>query len=539
MRPDNNNILLTWIARNNDPFEQTRDGSYREDANGNKTIGPTLTLLFDPDSDYKDSFQFIFLFHRDDKKDHKVVKDLKKQIREKDSLIEIRTFIWGGEDPTDHQQIYSFLDKKIQEIRKEFLKSKLFIHISPGTPSMHTIWVLMAKTGMISEPVNLLKSYRKQERSHRSPVVPVEIEFKSFFQAYRDSQPLQNIHEDQDIFWNPQQFKSERLSSLFKQAHAYAQMKIPVIILGERGTGKTTLASWIRANSPWCNTKKDSPWPVIACGQYSGETLRAELMGYKKGAFTGADKDRAGLLASAHEDTLFLDEIADMGKDLQRMVIRTLEEKKYTCLGGVEPEESDFRLITATNRDWRELEKRLDADFLDRISYLRLTMPSLREIPEEIPWLWEEVFQKAIDRSSLQEFDKTSVPHQQIVNKLREYPLSGNIRDLFQVAYQWIAGTLEGKIEEELMKLSFQNLEKKKSSNTNQTYEVCEAFLHNTPLDGVVKKYQPIQTKTILKPVQVYLASEIKRIAKIKKIQVKELCDSSTRGLDKRLEGKK
>lgn len=120
---------------------------------------------------------------------------------------------------------------------------------------------------------------------------------------------------------------------------------MPVLIVGERGTGKTTLASWIRLHSPYRRQEQDTHWPAVACGQYSPETMRAELFGYRKAAFTGAVSDRNGLLDAAHRDTLFLDEIGDISRELQRLLIKALEEKRYFRLGDDQARQSNFRLI--------------------------------------------------------------------------------------------------------------------------------------------------------------------------------------------------
>ncbi len=129
--------------------------------------------------------------------------------------------------------------------------------------------------------------------------------------------------------------------------------------------------------------------------------MRAELFGYKKGAFTDAKEDTEGLLHVADGDTLFLDEIGDIPRDLQRLLIRAIEEKSFTRVGARIPEKSDFRLITATNLPWRDLQNRLDPDFLDRIGVLVLEVPPLREIRADLPWLWQHVYQQALRRSGV------------------------------------------------------------------------------------------------------------------------------------------
>jgi transcriptional regulator with GAF, ATPase, and Fis domain len=348
---------------------------------------------------------------------------------------------WDGDDPTDHRGIFEFLRDKLPELRRRFRGRELVLHVSPGTPSMHTVWVLMAETGFVEAPFTLVKSYRRSERRGRPAVVPVELGIETFYKVYKASSPRQVASEEQGVVWDPARFQSDAMRRVYAEARRYAQVNVPVLIRGERGTGKTTLAGWIRSNSPFKREAQDTKWPSVACGQYSPETMRAELFGYKRGAFTGALADRDGLLAAAHRDTLFLDEVGDVSRDLQRLLIRAIEEKTYFALGDDKPRESDFRLLTATNIDEHELRRRLDPDFLDRISLLTLELPPLRDVTGEFPWLWAAVYAEAARRAGVTKRRATlgEAQHGRVVAQLRRHPLPGNLRDLFRVAYRTLA----------------------------------------------------------------------------------------------------
>ena len=285
------------------------------------------------------------------------------------------------------------------ETRRQFAGRELVINISPGTPAMHTVWMLMAETGFIDEPFSVVQTVPELFRDGGPATVSAEIGIETFYKAYRSAQPQEVASEEERVLWDPAKFESEQLQSVFAQARRYASLKVPILILGERGTGKTTLANWIRNTSPYRNEERDEAWPSVPCGQYEAETMRAELFGYVKGAFTGANEDTEGLLHAADGDTLFLDEIGDISPNLQRLLIRALEDKKFYRVGAQTPEESDFRLLTATNRPLDELRDRLDADFMDRISTFVVRMPPLREIPEDLGWLWESVFELAAEQS--------------------------------------------------------------------------------------------------------------------------------------------
>src|SRR5262249_6813218 len=140
-------------------------------------------------------------------------------------------------------------------------------------------------------------------------------------------------------------------------------------------------------------------------------------------------------------DTLFLDEIGDISRDVQRLLIRALEEGYYHPLGSTKREKSSFRLITATNIDSEELTKRLDPDFFDRVRSLQLHVPPLRDLPQDLPWLWQSTFEAAVRQSGVS-ISSPSLEqrfHDAIVKRLVKHPLDGNLRDLNRIAVRLIA----------------------------------------------------------------------------------------------------
>jgi DNA-binding NtrC family response regulator len=451
--------------------------------------------------------------------------------------IRVDSEAWSSPDPTDHKAIFEFLQRLAPKIRKRFAGIELLVHISPGTPSMQTIWVLMGETGLIDPPLTLVKSYRPSERHGKPAVVRVEVGIETFYKAYKQCRPRQ-VTDDQILLWDPAKFRSSCLRQLFEEARRLAHLKVPVLILGERGTGKTTLAAWIRTNSPFRRPAQDGHWPSVTCGQYSPETMRAELFGYKKGSFTGAHHDKEGLLAAADQDTLFLDEIGDVSKDLQRLLIRALEEKQYFALGDDKAKKSDFRLLSATNLTQKVLDARIDPDFLDRIGVLTIRVPSIREMPDDLPWLWEAVYAIAQERSGVDQ-SRCALPktaHKGVVAALRSNPLTGNLRDLFRVAYRILAA-----IGDPLQPLTIQNaleyglapLDHAPGQQTGSavTREIARHFASNEPLDDLVSAASPLPTGGLDQDLKRFVATELRRIAKRKGLPVTQLCDVTDRTL--------
>jgi DNA-binding NtrC family response regulator len=532
-------VLVSWVAVNNDPFERnTKTGEFILDDDGQPIPGPTLSLLFDEKSLYAGRVKDVVLLHRtgdgkDDAKERRAVTETSDVLKQRDPSLRVHFESWAGRDPTDHRGIFEFLRERLPRIRRRFAGSELILHISPVTPSMQTIWVLMAETGFIDLPFQMVKSYRRSEQRGRPPVVPVELGLDTFYKVYRTSHPSQVASEEQVIALDPEKFRTDRMRRLFEEARRFAQIKVPVLILGERGTGKSTLASWMRLHSPYRKKALDAHWPAVACGQYNPETMRSELFGYKRGAFTGANSDKEGLLAAAHGDTLFLDEIGDVSRDLQRLLIKAVEEKRFFPLGDDEPRASDFRLISATNLEDDELNRRLDPDFRDRVNALTLRLPPLREIRDELGWLWESAFKEAANRAgvSRRQSQFAEAHHQRVVFRLREHPLPGNLRDLFRVAYRIVAARGDAHaplspgdaVDYGLLALA----EVAVHSAGTTSRAVAQAFAASSPLDHIVSGAGRISTKDLERDLRAFVATEIRRIARTTEHPIDELCDAA------------
>ncbi len=437
-------VLLTWLATRNDPYERVRNGGPFRETPAGPILGPTLTLITDAESPYAGRIQDVVVFRQggaDAEMHDRIYSDLVDALAEHAPSIQLHPHVWDNNDPTDHASIYEYLRTTLPQIRRRFRGRELVIHLSPGTAAMHTIWVLMTETGFIEAPFTAVQSFRPNERRGRPAVVPLSLGVDTFFKRWQETRPASASKDDAGIRWDPRQFRSQRLRSLYDDARRVSRLKVPVLILGERGTGKTTLASWIRFRSPFRNADLDSSWPAVPCGQYTSETMRAELFGYVEGAFTGAKRNHVGLLDRASGDTLFLDEIGDISKDLQRLLIKVLEEGTFQPLGSTEVKTTNLRLLTATNLSAAELGEKLDADFLDRVSAFTLTVPPLREIPEELDWLWPNVLEEAAHRAGapLRYARLNQAQHKRVLQQLRSSPLPGNVRDLFRVAWRFLA----------------------------------------------------------------------------------------------------
>lgn len=218
--------------------------------------------------------------------------------------------------------------------------------------------------------------------------------------------------------------KSEAMQRVLHEIESVAQSNASVIITGESGTGKELVARAIHANSP----RKFFPMISVHCGALTESLLESELFGHEKGAFTGAVYNRKGRFEMADSGTIFLDEIATISSKMQVELLRVLESKKFTRVGGNKEISSDFRVICATNRDLKTMvEKGLfREDLFYRLNVVNINVPPLRDRIEDIPLLVDHFIKKycrSMNRQLL-------TIEQSALKRLEEFPFPGNIREL-------------------------------------------------------------------------------------------------------------
>jgi len=226
--------------------------------------------------------------------------------------------------------------------------------------------------------------------------------------------------------------ESSALRNAISLAKKVADTDIEALITGESGTGKELFAEAIHANS----SRRDKPLVVINCGALPDTLLEAELFGYEKGAFTGAQFRREGQLKYADNGTLVLDEIADMSPSMQVKVLRAIEQKEFTPLGRNGSVSSDFRLICATNKDLRKCveDGTFREDLYYRIRVVQINLPPLRARREDIPLLANHF----VDRSSVEYSCEPKKLTSEAMQVLLRYSWPGNIRELENVIKQMV-----------------------------------------------------------------------------------------------------
>ena len=223
----------------------------------------------------------------------------------------------------------------------------------------------------------------------------------------------------------------ERTSGAFKKIYDKIRLVAPtnmsVLILGESGTGKEHSAEKIHARSK----RTTGPFVPVDCGLLSKELAASELFGHEKGAFTGAESKKQGFWEEAAGGTLFLDEIGNLPQEVQQMLLRALEAKRYRPTGGSKDKKADVRIIAATNEDLQTAiaEKRFRADLYQRLKEYTIQIPPLRECREDIMPLADFFLQLAND-----EFEKQVKGFDAEARKrMLAYTWGGNVRELKRV----------------------------------------------------------------------------------------------------------
>jgi len=221
---------------------------------------------------------------------------------------------------------------------------------------------------------------------------------------------------------------SQAIVSRKNEALKAASNHLAILITGESGTGKELFSQAIHNASP----RRLNPFIRINCSAIPRDLLEAELFGYEKGAFTGArSAGKMGKFDLAHEGTVFLDEIGDLPLEMQPKLLRVLEEKEFERVGGTTIHKTDFRLITATNKDLEEMvaEEKFRNDLYYRLNVIPLNIPPLRERQEDIIPLAEHLMTKIAEEASMVE----KKLHRKTKKVLIGYDWPGNVRELSNV----------------------------------------------------------------------------------------------------------
>jgi DNA-binding NtrC family response regulator len=342
--------------------------------------------------------------------------------------------------PTDHKDIYQAATGVLSEIRKQAPESPITLHLSPGTPAMASIWLLLAKTRF---PARLIESSR--EAGVREVEIPFElsVEFSPGSDKAADdalTRLMQGIPPESPAFTSIIH-KCATMKRTVAMAHRLALREVPVLIQGESGTGKELFARAIHQASH----RNGHPFVAVNCGAIPQELVDAELFGHEKGAFTGAATARAGYFESADGGTLFLDEIGELPLASQVRLLRVLQEHEVTRVGASVPKSINIRVIAATNRVLPEEIRggRFREDLFHRLAVGVLQLPPLRQREGDLTMLIDSLLTGINIDASSQPGYKHKKLDVSARNILLRHGWPGNVRELHNTLLRasiWASG---------------------------------------------------------------------------------------------------
>lgn len=330
--------------------------------------------------------------------------------------------------PIHYASIYEEVSKHLIGLGLPRDDVDLTFHLSPGTPAMAAIWIMLAKTRF---PAKLIQT------SKEKGLESVDFKFdlaSDFLPEYlqRSGQRIERLAEgpkEAAPHFGKIIHKSASVKSQIQLAQRIAVLDVPVLILGETGTGKELFAEAIRSYS----NRANKPFITVNCGAIAPEMANSELFGHVKGAFTGALVNRKGHFQEADGGTLFLDEVGDLPPDAQVRLLRALQAKEVTPLGDSKAIKVDVRIIAATHRDLAAdvASGRFREDLFHRLAVGILNLPPLREREGDVDLLID-VFLELINADSR---GKPEAQDKKISLNARKILIShhwpGNIRELY------------------------------------------------------------------------------------------------------------
>ena len=236
-------------------------------------------------------------------------------------------------------------------------------------------------------------------------------------------------------------FRSPVMLTVFQQVSLLARLDVPILLLGETGTGKSMIARHIHENS----SRAAGHFVRVNCPSLASGLFESEMFGHAKGSFTGATRNRVGRFELAHNGTLFLDEVAELSLDMQSKLLQVLDDSSFERVGESEPIMVDMRIVAATNVHVGEAisRGRLRADLFHRISVYTIELPPLRQRPEDIEPLARVLSAQSADRLGLPDLDYGPA----VLEPLVKYYWPGNTRELSNLMTRLIiVRSVEGEL---------------------------------------------------------------------------------------------
>lgn len=391
--------------------------------------------------EYQKDIKKVFLFVTTPTKTidyFKIANDNIKIINEVRRDVEVEIIEFKVQNPVDYDIVYpNLLDKVLEVVQKNKIKKeKSIINITSGTPTMTACWVLLSQSGIIPNAIPVQSFQSKFSRKGKTteevnfniddfPKITAPSSMKR--QITILSREKENLEERLEVEKLKQVLpsiigESKQILEIKDQILNDINQTTHVLILGERGTGKEVIAKAIWEKY---HNEKDVVLNTIDCSTISSELASSELFGHVKGAFTGANEDKKGILEEYKGKILFLDEIGNLSLEAQSNLLRVLTHGEFRKVGSTKTTKIDIQIIAATNKDVSD-ENIFAQDIKDRFHEI-INLPQLRERKEDIQLLVHHFLNLY---SKLNNIQNPVVLDQKILDALINFNWPGNIRDL-------------------------------------------------------------------------------------------------------------
>jgi DNA-binding NtrC family response regulator len=397
-------------------------------------------------------------------------------------------------DPLDVAAIYNQLEAFIATL----IDVHIEIYVSASLfPQMQVAWYLIGLNFKKNITVFQVRQKEYTKQKLRPEIIPISLDY---------GQSTTSLH----IYTSkPENNDGPFITPTIQQAYSKASKIAPVdiahcLILGDNGTGKDELASYIVKNSP----RKDKPYKVINCASISPDLLMSEIFGHVKGAFTGASEKRKGLFLEAHKGTVFLDEIGETTPEFQAALLRVLEKGEVKAVGSDKVEKVDVRVLAATNRnlDAQVENGKFRMDLYYRLSVTEIQLPSLKELPPAELKSLIKYFNNYYFKQNFQ-FNRKEplVFNSNALQILESYQYPGNIREMKNTILSLYVNC-EGQVEiEDLPKrMRSKLIDKTWNLDENEKHLITKAFNEFNGNVARMSKSLNRERHTILKKLKEY-----------------------------------
>ncbi|HPJ58732.1 MAG TPA: sigma-54 dependent transcriptional regulator [Bacteroidales bacterium] len=477
--------LISWLAYNNDFIRDPAKNVLK----GVNPHGPNFNMhrYFWHSGNY-DRHIILYSGRGDSTGVEMLINDINREY--KDHLVE--SINMAIDDPISLSEIKPKVERQLFEIRDD----EIVIFASPGTPTMQVAWYICHTSLKLNTRIIQTRPAEKS-KTGRPDILEMELE--------QSATPVSMVIKEKNLEDRGMR-EDYKITASIKPVYDTAKLiaqndKTTVLVQGETGTGKEHLARFIHDNSP----RSKKPFVTINCSAFGDSLLESRLFGYKKGSFTGADRDTTGLFEKANGGTILLDEIGDISPYMQQSLLRVIQEKEIQPIGGIS-KPVDVRIISATNRNLADMcrDGKFRWDLYYRLVVTELSLPDLLERgTDDLDEMIRFFIKKKQEEMNKEKAISLSPEARQF---LLSYPWPGNVRELENLVenlYACYSGTIKAEdiprrfknvpVEESLLwkdveKRHIEKVMKLKKGNKRQAFYALGYGAYNT-FNSRLKEY--------------------------------------------------